>query len=722
MDAITFFKKHQRKLAAGGVGMVLLLWCLLVEVPPLEGSDYRPGAQVDEAAPMVGPVSYPAAAEKLVRAPRKFGLEQILKYARLPSYSQSPVLDSLVSSGKLPPLEERLPEEPQVMMTAAMSDGPGVYGGVWRDVYAAPTEGWNWGAGQSQGYFGVNSIVQEPLVRSAPIYRRADAPDPLPNLARSWEWSADGLTLTMHLIRGARWSDGHPFTTADVMFTWHDLILDPKVRHRASRSTWQIDGKDVALEKVDDYTLRWTFPVPRPMHLLFAMDEADFSVSPAHVLRHRHPRYDKNADYVGFENCLPPQSLPPVTMGPWVPVHYKTDELLVFRRNPYYWKVDEGGRQLPYLEEVVFERANDGIQRTYRTLAGSADHTNVENPSSFVEVTKRLTDPRAHFEVKWGPETLGFSLTVNLSANLGIRSERDLELRRLFRDLRFRRALSQAFDRRGLCDVLVRGPFLRPWPGGLFPGSPYFELASVVHYPHSPNTSRRLLAEIGFRDTDGDGIVNWTEGKLAGQNLVLLMFSAQNNASVTLSEALVPLMRQIGIQINLRRMEGTGMQSAVDSGRWELMVTRNGQCFAVPFTRANELAAITRQTPFWHREGNQPRDMQPFEKELVDIVNSFRAEPSVAARRRLMSRYNRIYTENIYSIGMVIGRYGLALAKRFRNTPDGAPVFLYQWTWDNVQPEQMWVGPAERIDQIMPGVVPLYAGGPSQDRRQEGGR
>jgi len=635
-------------------------------------------------------------------------LDQILQYKALPTYAESPLLAKLVAEGTLPPVAERLPDEPQVMMTAAMSTGPGEYGGVWRDVYAAPTEGWNWGGGQSQGYFGVDSILQESLVRSGPIYLRSDRPEPLPNLAKGWEWSHDGRALTMHLIRGARWSDGHPFTAEDVLFTWNDLILDPKVRNRASRSTWQIDGQDVQIEKVDTYTIRWLFPVPFPVQLLFKMDEKDFSIAPAHILKPHHPRYNRKADYLAFENCLPPQALPPVVLGPWVPVHYKTDELMVMRRNPYYWKVDEKGQQLPYLDEVVFERANTGIQRTYRTLAGAADHTNVENPNSFIEVTKRLADPKTHFSVVWGPETLGFSLQLNQSANLGVKTERDRELRGLFRDRRFRRAVSHALDRQGLCSVLVRGPFLRPWPGGLFPGSPYFDAQSVVAYPFSPSSSRTLLADLGFKDTDGDGILNWTRGSLTGQDLAMALYTDETPANLTLAEASLALLADVGIKINLRRVESTGMRAAVESGAWDLIVTRNNQEFAVPFTRAEELAPLTRQTPAWHREGNQPRELQSFEHEMIKLIQQFRTEPDVAARKALMSDYNRIYTENLYSIGLVIGRYGLALAKRFRNIPNGAPVFLYQWTWDNVQPEQVWVPSDERIDEVMPGILPLY--------------
>jgi len=697
-------------LLRGTLGLIALCVALafLGDPPPLEGHE-------DTMTPTDSgegdPIPFPEAKKDLAGEKVAYPLQAILVYKKLPSYSQADCLDRPVAEGKLPPVKKRLPEEPQVLLASSMSSGLGQYGGVWRDVSACPTEGWNWGAGQTQGWFGINGIVQEPLLRSGPIFLRSDAPDPLPNLAKDWHWSEDGTKLTMGLIRGARWSDGHPFTSDDVMFTWEDLILDPNVRHWTSRTSWQIEGKDIHLVALDEYTIQWTFPAPFPVQLLFQMDALDFSVSPAHVLRPHHPKYNQKADYVSFENCLPPQDLPPVVLGPWVPVHYKTDELLVMRRNPYYWKVDEKGQQLPYLDEVVFEKAGTGLERTFRTLAGAADHSNLENPSSFVETTKRLQDPHCHFQVEWGPETLGFSLFLNQSATLGVKTERDAAMRTLFRDVRFRRALSQAIDREGLCNVIVRGPFLRPWPGGLYPGSPYFDRETAVYYPYSPLKSKALLADLGFEDTDGDGFLNWTRGPLSGDTLMIaLITTAETPAATAIAEAMVPLLDNIGIQVHLRFVETTGMRDADENGRWEMRVSRMGQDYAVPFSRALDLAPIQKEAPSWHREGKEPRHLQAFEKELIRVVEAFRREPSPSKRRELIGEYNRIYTENLYSIGLVVGRYGLALAKRFRNIPAGAPAFLHQWTWNNVMAERIWVPPEERVKEIMPDMIPLYQG------------
>jgi len=422
-----------------------------------------------------------------------------------------------------------------------------------------------------------------------------------------------------------------------------------------------------------------------------------------------HPRYNEQADYASFEDALPPHQLPPVVLGPWVPVHYKTDELLVMRRNPYYWKVDEKGRQLPYLDEVIFEKGTDGVKRTLNTLAGSGDHTNVENPSTFIETLRRAGLPDAPFRLSWGPELLAFSLLVNLSADLGVKDQRDRELRTLFRDTRFRRALSHAIDREGLCNAIVRGGLLRPWPGGLMPGSPYFDRESAVYYPYAPETTAMLLAELGFRDTDGNGFVNWTRGPLAGEDLALVLITSSDSITNTeIAKGLTALLMEAGLKINFRPMRSTGIRDAGETGRWELMVDRMEPEFAVPFTRADELVPLGRYAPFWHRQGKEPRQLLSFEKELVRVVRQFRREPDIVERRKLMRRYNSIFTEHLYGIGILVGRHGLGLGRRLRNVPAGAMSFLYQWSTGNVVMEQLWVPAEEQLPQVMPEHIPEY--------------
>lgn len=682
---------------------VLIVAILALLIGPAVGQD---GGVLDE---LPGPQPYPAGQAIGGGEIPTFSIDEIFVYQALDSYNEPAWITELVEAGELPPVEERLPDEPQVILESFMSSGIGEYGGVWRDFSAIPTEGWNFCAGQTQGWYGVNAIYIEALVESGPAFLRNDEALPMPNLAKSWEWSEDGTELTMYLIEGAKWSDGDPFDAEDVMFTWEDVVLNDNVNSWTNASTWQIGGEPVTLEAIDDYTIKWTFPVAFPVSLFFDMDFGSMPICPSHIYKPNHPTYNPDVDYDHFETFQVQDDLPVPTMGPWVPVQYQIDELLVFRRNPYYWKVDSAGNQLPYLDEVTFEKGTDGTGRTLGTLAGSIDHTNLENPSTYVEAITRSQDDDAHFYIEWGPETLAYNLNLNLSTSLGVQEERDSVLRGLFRDLRFRRAVAQATDGDGIGQALVRGPFTRDFSGGLTPGSPHYNLESVAYYPYDVEQAAALLADIGFEDTDGDGFINWTDGPLAGQNLVLSLFTNEADANtVEIGEAVVLLLQDAGIQVNMRTLQGPTLDDAVEAGEWEMVIDRVDQAFTTPFTRATELAPIGSLSPDWHREGSEPRELLPFEEELVRIVEEFRLESDFDRQVELMTEYNRIYTENVYSVGLIISRFGLALAQRFENIPVGSPPFFYEWTWSNVMGEQVWVPADQQLQELLPNTIPVY--------------
>lgn len=194
---------------------------------------------------------------------------ELQTFKALAQYHEPKWVSELVAAGKLPPVRSRLPKEPLVYSAAGMSDGIGQYGGVLRQVIGGRPEGWNWAAGQTLGWGGINYGVAECLTRTGPLFTlNADQQQPLPNLAKSWEWSKDNKTLTMHLIEGAKWSDGAPFTSEDVIFYWEDNVLDTNVAAFTAPGTF---GKDTKLKALDDYTIQWTFSEPASSQVLFKM-------------------------------------------------------------------------------------------------------------------------------------------------------------------------------------------------------------------------------------------------------------------------------------------------------------------------------------------------------------------------------------------------------------------------------------------------------------------
>ena len=696
-----------RQVRRRALAMLVCLTLLLGAAP------FTPTMAQGEVAP---PIPYPDPPELgLGGAPvQRLPIDQIVTYKALPEYHQAPWLDKFVESGELPPVEERLPKEPQVYLLSGMKDGIGVYGDVWRGFSACPTAGYNDMAGITMGWFGIESYTSryQGLIKTGPLYRADQDIEPFPNLAKSWEWSEDGYQLTMHLIEGAKWSDGVPFTADDVIFTWEGYVVDENVNSPRHLDAWSWDGEPATLEKVDDYTIRFTFPVQKPYDIFYLLSEDIFHVMPAHQLQPLHPKWstaDPKPTYKDFENALAPDNLPLVTMGPWVITEYKTDELMIMRRNPYYWKVDEAGNQLPYIDEIQYRKGPSGIGRDLCTIAGDCDHMNLENPSTFVEAMTRAQAEDATYFVTWGPETLGYFVRFNYAINYGIESDRDVAVRTLFRDVRFRQALSYATDRDGIAQSIMRGPFLRGWAGGLYPGSPEFDKESVVYYPYDPPSANALLDEIGLLDTDGDSVREWTEGPMAGEPVVLQLIASQDaKETQSVAEALVNQWGAVGIQINMRIMDSATHTTVDQAGTWDMSADRGGQTFALPFRDIPGLAPLTSNFN-WHRESpDQPREIMDFEQELVDIVNQYRSTFDPAARKELMFEYNRIFTENVYNLGVFVGRYGLGLTKRVKNVPDGTPVFMYQWVEDAILLDALWTPEDQQLPQIRPETIPVY--------------
>ena len=136
---------------------------------------------------------------------------------------------------------------------------------------------------------------------------------------------------------------------------------------------------------------------------------------PAHILKPMHPKYS-NHTYEEYQNAFPPEYLNFPVMGAWVPVAYRPDDIIVLRRNPYYWKVDENGNQLPYLDEMTY-KLSTWADRDVQAVAGTGDFSNLEQPESYVEALKRSADPKAPARLAFGARTIGYSIYMNFSAN-----------------------------------------------------------------------------------------------------------------------------------------------------------------------------------------------------------------------------------------------------------------------------------------------------------------
>ena len=166
------------------------------------------------------------------------------------------------------------------------------------------------------------------------------------------------------------------------------------------------------------------------------------------------------------------------------------------------------------------------------------------------------------------------------------------------------------------------------------------------------NLAKALLADIGLKDSDGDGVLEWTTGPMAGKPVVIQLLASQDaKETQSVAEAVVNQWGAVGIKVNMKILDSQTHTDVDAAGTWDMSVTRGGQAFALPFVNVTALAPNTAKGLVWHIEGDQPRQMLDFEQQLVDIVNKYRSTFDAAERKQLMFDYNKIFTENVYDLG-----------------------------------------------------------------------
>jgi peptide/nickel transport system substrate-binding protein len=606
-------------------------------------------------------------------------------YKALPAYSQPDWVAEIEKAGKLPPLKDRLPKEPLVFKTGA--DGIGVYGDTMRHVIGGRPEGWNYWDGQIQGWGGVDIGMYECLTRTAQLFEvKADDLEPLPNLAKGWEWSKDGHTLTMHLVEGAKWSDGVEFTTDDVMFYW--TLLNDKNVSILNGATPATFGEGTELKADGKYTLIWTFKEAFPKQYLYNMAYGNFCPGPAHMLK---PLYPPNSgkSYDDFKNAFPPTYMNFPVMGAWVATGYRPDDIIILRRNPYYWKVDEKGNQLPYLNELHYKLSTWG-DRDVQAVAGTGDFSNLEQPENYVESLKKGSQADSPARLAFGPRIIAYSLFFNMSGNgWGEPDARGQKVRELSRNEDFRKAVTMAIDRTKLGQSLVKGPFTAVYPGGLLAGTSFYDKASTVYYPFDVEGAKALLAKAGLKVGDDKTPTKFADGE---EVVINLLTNGDYQTDKTLAEGVQAAMQPLGIRVILNTLDGKQINANMAAGKFDWMVQRDGSDLMSVVQNTQQLAATGPATLSFHHAGKDSQlDLLPFEKQIADVIDKFNKAADPKEQAALMKEYQKLYTSNVYGVGLTQYPGALIINKRFANIPSGAPINMFNWAEDTIIRERVFV-------------------------------
>jgi peptide/nickel transport system substrate-binding protein len=362
-----------------------------------------------------------------------------------------------------------------------------------------------------------------------------------PALAESWEISDDNKTIIFTLREDLKWSDGQPLTSKDVVFSYNDLYLNPKIpnNYRDSLRIGQ-SGAFPTIRSLDGRRIEFQIAEPFAPFL----DSAEIPILPEHILRKTIDEKDKNGNPIFLSTWgtdTPPDKL--IVNGPYKLKSYITSQRLIFDKNPYYYKKDEAGNSLPHIPEVVLAIVESTDTSLLQFRSGSLDSVGV-SPAYFSLLKKE--EERGNFTIYNGGPAFGTTyLTFNL--NKGQRNGKPLvspEKSRWFNDLNFRKAIAHAIDRQRMINNIYRG-LGAPQNSEVSVQSPFYN-QNLEGYDYDPKKSKELLLKSGFTYN--------SKNELLDQNGDRVRFTLNTNAGNNIRESLGTQIQEdlskIGIQVD----------------------------------------------------------------------------------------------------------------------------------------------------------------------------
>lgn len=471
-------------------------------------------------------------------------------------YQESPMLAEQVAAGDLPPVAERLPANPAVVTPL---NEVGAYGGTLRVGFTGTNPGWG-GLWFIAGW--------ENLVIWKPDFSGVD-----PNLAESWDVSDDVREYTFHLRQGVKWSDGVEFTADDIMFYIDDVLFNEELTVGGPTADWlpQEGADEFVAEKIDDYTVKFTFANPYGTFLynLATWSGRHLTWFPKHYLSQFHADYNENVDDLvaseeGVENWVglfnrkasgPTEDtnsywtqLDRPLLFPWIP----TTELgsgtqMNMMRNPYYWKVDTEGNQLPYIDEIVGISYQDNEARTVAMINGDIDY--VKDPGDDNRVL--------YFDALDSGAPIAISSAISDGGNRNSihfnRSIDDPVLAEIFANKDFRIGMSHAINRQEIIEIVQFGQGEPAQVAPLESSPLYNEQLATQYTEYDVDLANEYLDKV-LPDKDANGMRLRPDGQPLN-----IVFSVSNDLSygttwVQTAELLIGYWEAVGVDFTLNSM------------------------------------------------------------------------------------------------------------------------------------------------------------------------
>lgn len=586
--------------------------------------------------------------------------------ASITRFFESPMLAAKVEAGTLPPLEQRLPDDPFVIVPA---EEIGRHGGTLR-------------------CFGRDDSVVRSL--EPPLIMDPQVSGILPNLAESWDYSDGGRVLTLQLRPGLKWSDGHPFISAAFLF-WFQHILSNDELSPAVSPRWV--GASVSAPT--PHIVRFEFAQPHPYFINKLAHHGNSYYTPGHYLENYHPAFvdaqelSERAEREGFIgwtayfNAVRREGMADPAGTPTMNGHYlvkKSPVMHVYERNPYYPKIDPAGNQLPYVDSIRVMLVKNKEVITARTSTGQM-HFSANGLATQDIPLFKLGEKANNFRTLIWQRLHGVDVVIqpNLTST-------DLELRAIFQDFRFRRALSIAINRDEINTVVYFGK-ATPRQLHVIPSSVFYEEAYARAFvDYDPVTARRLLDDMGLVDGDGDGI----REKPSGEPLSLtLEWMDLETPKGTTMELVTEYWRDVGIELNTKqissnlqgtRARGNMMEMTLwHADRTSDILFPSEPLWFVPMNKGLMECHWVLWSEWYISEGTRGEEPPPDVMQLTDWWTEMSTTLDAQRRVWLGKQILRSQAENLWSIGTLgLAPQPVVVHNSLGNVPERG-----YWGWDN---------------------------------------
>lgn len=576
---------------------------------------------------------------------------------------EAPALAALVKEGKLPKLEERLPKEPLVVKAEKV----GVYGGNWRMGLR----------GRSDTAVYTRIIAYEYLVRFDPEWKSV-----IPNLATKWEMSADAKSWTFTLREGVKWSDGKPFTADDIVFFMEQVAASKDI-YPVPPGWLVVGGKLPKVTKVDNYKVKFDFDQPYGMFLQTAAQVDKWVHAPAHYLKQwlntpeNKQRIDDEIKKLGLKDfkalwelkssAWDNPELP--TVHAWVvKVPLGAGTKVSFERNPYYWKVDTEGKQLPYIDTVSNDIFEDTNAIVLKALNGEIDmqdrHINtLQNKSIFFDGQAK-GNFRIYDWVSTPSNTMGIHLNL---------THENLELRKVFGDKNFRIALSHAIDRKKIIDTIFVS---QGEPNQVAPvkGSVYYDEQFAKQYTEFDVAKANQMLDQILPKKDSAGFRLLPSGKRLQVNLEIA--NGVQAYFVDVAEMVKKNWAAVGVEMLVKPEDRTlfydrKKANQHDAGVW----VGSGGLDVVQSPRNyypdSDEAIYGTAWYYWLNSGGKQGVEPPADvKKQHDLIQQMKATGDAAKQEQFMREVLKIAKDNFWVIGIGTPVKGFGIVKNdMQNVP-----------------------------------------------------